>query len=148
MKLVCYAFKNKNSELEAPFLEYLEKYAIKKRDKKKVQDKKTKQIMNIKAHLEHLTQNRGKYNNPPITQAYRNRSIGIMKIKEADGLVRIAFYTKLGNDIVILDAMDKPKLYEKGQKQKTDRMIEKFLNRAEQYKQDYQKNNLSIPLNL
>ena len=131
MKLVCYAFKNKNGELEAPFMGYLQKYAIKKKDNKKVQGKKVKQIMNIEAHLEHLVQNRGKYNNPPITQAYRNRSIGIMKIKEAEGLVRIAFYTKLGNDIVILDAMNKPKLYGKGQKQKVDKMIEKFLDRSE-----------------
>lgn len=27
MKLVCYAFKNQQGELEAPFLEYLQKYA-------------------------------------------------------------------------------------------------------------------------
>ncbi len=38
MVIKCYAFRNKDKELEAPFLEYLEKYAIKKRDTKKKVD--------------------------------------------------------------------------------------------------------------
>ena len=123
MVIKCYAFRNKEKELEAPFLEYLEKYAIKKRDTKKKEGQKVKQIMNIEAHLKYLSDNKGRYDLPPIVQKYRNRNIGIIKIKEAEKLVRIAFFAKRGNTIILLGAMDKPRLYEKGMKQKVDKMI-------------------------
>lgn len=85
---------------------------------------------------------------PPLTQQYHGRSIGILKISEASNLVRIAFYTKSGSTIILLSAIDKPKLYEKGKKMEVDKMIERFLDRAEQYKTDYERFNLSLPLNL
>jgi len=148
MEIVCYAFENKNKELEAPFLEYLEKYALGSKDSEKKTDQKVKRLMNIKAHLQHLMDNKGKYDLPPLAQKYRGRNIGILKIKEADGLVRIAFYTKQTNTIVLLDAFDKPKLYEKGKKLKVDKMIEKFLDQAEAFLSDYLENNHTIPLKL
>lgn len=148
MEIVCYAFSNKNNELEAPFLEYLEKYALEPKESEKKKDQKVKRLMNLKAHLEHVVNNNGKYDLPPLAQKYKGRNIGILKIKEADGLVRIAFYTKQTNTIVLLDAFDKPKLYEKGQKLKVDKMIEKFLDQAEVFSSDYLNNNRSIPLNL
>ncbi|MFH1012238.1 MAG: hypothetical protein V1760_00610, partial [Candidatus Peregrinibacteria bacterium] len=77
---------------------------------------------------------------------YKNRNFGVLKIKESATLVRIAFFAKVGSKIVLLGAMDKPKLYEKAKKQKVGRMIEKFLDQAEQNRQDYLKNNLSLPL--
>lgn len=148
MEIVCYAFTNKNKELEAPFLEYLEKYALEPKDNEKKKGQKVKRLMNLKAHLEHVMNNKGKYDLPPLAQKYKGRHIGILKIKEADGLVRIAFYTKQANTIVLLDAFDKPKLYEKGKKLKVDKMIEKFLDQAEAFLSDYLKSNHSIPLNL
>jgi len=42
MEIVCYAFENKNKELEAPFLEYLEKYALGSKDSEKKTDQKVK----------------------------------------------------------------------------------------------------------
>jgi len=148
MVIVCYAFKNKNKELEAPFLEYLEKYAIQDRDSNKKKVLKLKQLANIQSHLEHLISNKGKYDLPPLAQKYKNRNIGILKIKESSKLVRIAFFTKQGSKIILLNAIDKPKLYEKGKKQQVDKMIENFLDQAEEYKNNYLNFNLSIPLNL
>lgn len=148
MDMVCYAFENRNKELEAPFLGYLGKYALDPKDSEKKTDQKVKRLMNIKAHLQHLMDYKGKYDLPPLAQKYRDRNIGILKIKEADGLVRIAFYTKQANTIVLLNAFDKPKLYEKGKKLKVDKMIEKFLDQAEAFLSDYLENNHTIPLKL
>ena len=147
MKMVCYAFQNKNKELEVPFLEYLEKYNIKERDSDKKKNLKLKQLANIEAHLQYLFENNGSYDQPPLIQKYKNTNIGILKIKESSNLVRIAFFTKRDKKIILLDVIDKPKLYEKGKKQKVDKMIEKFLDQSEFYRQDYIKNNISLPLN-
>ncbi len=148
MKIVCYAFKNKNKELEAPFLEYLEKYSIRDKDSAKARNLKLKQLANIEAHLAYLLEHKGSYALPPLAQKYKNTKIGILKIKESSNLVRIAYFTRHGNNIILLDAMDKPKLYEKGQKNKVDKLIQKFLDKNENYRQDYLKQNISLPLNL
>lgn len=137
-----------NNELEAPFLEYLEKYALKNRDTKKKKEQKVKQLMNVKAHLEFLVDNKGKYDLPPIVKKYRKQNIGIIKIKESNKLVRIAFFTKSGNAIVLLGAMNKPKLYEKSKKQKVDKMIEKFLDQMEANRLDYLNKKLFLTLKL
>ena len=143
---MCYAFRNENGQLEAPFLEYLEKYALTDRDSKKKKTIKLKQLANVESHLDYLAEHGGRYDLPPLAEKYKNRNFGILKIKESARLVRIVFFTKVGSKIVLLDTMDKPKLYEKARKQKVDRMIEKFLDQAEQNRQDYIKNNLSLPL--
>jgi len=148
MDLFCYAFKNNKGELESPFLEYLEKYAIEKTDSEEKKRKKVKKIMNIKAHLEYLFTNNGKYDLPPIVQKYKNREIGILKIKESDKLIRIAFFTKIDKQIIFLNAFDKPKLYEKGKKQKVDKMIEKILDQVENFKLNFLKDIVYIPLNI
>ena len=148
MKIICYAFKNQKGELEAPFLEYMEKYVIHSQESEKKQAKKVKQVMNIKAHLEYIVDNQGRYNLPPVVQKYKNSNLGIIKIKEPDNLVRIAFFTQHDHKIIFLDAYDKPKLYEKQKKQKIDNMIEKFLKKVEFYKLDYEKQKYFIPLNI
>ena len=106
-----------------------------------------KQLANIEAHLKYLFEYNGSYDQPPLIQKYKNTNIGILKIKESSNLARIAFFTKRDKKIILLDVIDKPKLYEKGKKQKVDKMIEKFLDQGEFYRQDYIKNNISLPLN-
>ena len=147
MKLICYAFKNKNGELEAPFLEYLEKYMLKENDSKNGRALKLKHLANVESHLKYLIEHDGSYDLPPMAQKYRDRNFGILKIKESSKLIRLAFFTKKGSQIILLNAIDKPKLYEKGKKQKVDKMIEKFLDEAEDYMNGFLKNNLYLPLN-
>ncbi len=118
MKIACYAFGKKNGELEAPFLEYLEKYSVSGKDSQKKKGSKAKQVANIEAHLKYLIEHDGRYNLPPLIQKYKNQSIGILKIKESSKLVRVAFFTKKDDKIILLDAMDKPTLYEKGDKKR------------------------------
>jgi hypothetical protein len=72
--------------------------------------------------------------------------VGILKISESGGLVRIAFFVKRGNTIILLDAMDKPKLYEKAKKAQVDKKIDRFLDRVERYRADHESKNQSLPL--
>jgi hypothetical protein len=148
MKLVCYAFKNQQNELEAPFLEYLQKYAPVVNETASARTKRIKQIRNLQEHLKFLLENQGNYYLPPIVEPYHGRSVGILKIKEGHHLVRIAFMTQKPSEIVLLDAIDKPSLYEKFKKQQTDKMIQAFLDRAEFYRQTYLKQPFSLPLHL
>ncbi len=111
MKIVCYAFLNQDGLLESPFLEYLQKYAFHESDSAKKRDLKVKQLANIEAHLDYLLDHRGQYNIPPISQKYKNTKLGILKIKESKTLIRIAYFTKVGEKIVLLDVVNKPKLY-------------------------------------
>lgn len=144
--LVCYAYGNEKGELQAPFMDYLEKYAIRERDSEKRKRHKAKQVMNLKAHLEFLVDCEGGYNRPPFIQKYHGRSVGILKMSESENLVRIAFFVKKGSAVILLDAMDKPKLYEKGKKAQVDKGIDRFLDRVERYKADHESKNLSLPL--
>ena len=148
MKIVCYAFKNQDNKMEASFLEYPEKYSFGKNDSEKDKLNKNKKLGNIKMYLEYLKNKKGFYNIPPIVQKYHNHSISILKIKESTKLVRIAFFTKSGDKIILLNAIDKPKLYEKGIKKKINKKIAKFLIQAERYMKDYLKNNLFLQLTL
>jgi hypothetical protein len=144
--LVCYAYWNEKGELQAPFMDYLEKYAIREGDSERRKGHKAKQVMNLKAHLEYLVDCGGDYNKPPFIQKYHGRSVGILKISESGGLVRIAFFVKRGNTIILLDAMDKPKLYEKAKKAQVDKKIDRFLDRVERYRADHESKNQSLPL--
>ena len=148
MKIVCYAFKDEKGVLKSPFLKYLKKYEIKPNESEKKRLKKVNQLMNINGHLLYLLENKGNYCLPPIVQKYKNQNIGILKMKEGNYLVRVAFFTVINEMIVILDAFDKPRFYEKNQKRKIAKKIKKFLNLSETYLQDFFKNHIYIPLNI
>jgi len=100
---VCFAYRNEKGELQAPFMDYLEKYAIRERDSEKRKRHKVKQIMNLKGHLEYLIEYEGSYDKPPFIQKYHGRSVGILKVSESENLVRIAFFVNRGNTIILLD---------------------------------------------
>lgn len=95
-----------------------------------------------------MLENQGNYYLPPIVEPYSGRSVGILKVKEGYHLIRIAFVTQKPHQIVLLDAIDKPSLYEKFKKQHTDKMIQAFLDRTESYRLAYLKQPLSLPLHL
>jgi hypothetical protein len=137
-----YGFKNQQNEVEVPFAAYMEKYASIGNDAEKT--RKVKQIMNIKAHINYLVENKGVYNLPDKTQQYVDRNLGILKIKEGYTLIRIAFMTIPDKEIILLNATDKPALYEKAKKLKVDKNIQDFLDEAECYRDDYLKNKISI----
>jgi hypothetical protein len=139
-----YGFKNQQDEIEIPFAEYMEKYTLIGCSPSE-ELKRTKQVMNIKAHIDYLIDNNGIYNLPDKIQQYVDRSFGILKIKEGKALIRIAFVTIPNESVVLLNATDKPALYDKAKKLRVDKHIQLFLDESENYRNDYLKNNLTIP---
>lgn len=123
-----YCKRNKKGIVEAiPFLEYINSaYDLRK-------ESDLKKLIHIKAHILHIANNNAIYNQPPYAEQYRGRNIGVLKVKESEKLLRIAFYTKINDRMIILSAKHKPKLYEKGKKQQVDKEIKKWLDEAEYY---------------
>jgi len=142
MKLICYACEND----EVPFLEYMEKYKLESTDSDNEVEQKVKHILHIKDVLIYLLQHKGSYN-LPMTEQYKGREIGILKIQESDTLVIIGFYTIVGEEIILLDAFDKPKKYgNKAKGKEVNKMIQEALDTFEAYKEDYLKNRKFVPI--
>lgn len=142
MKLLCYARENG----EVPFLEYMMKYESKESDSEKEIEQKAKHILHIKDVLIYLYEHKGSYN-LAITEQYKKRDFGILKIKEGKSLIRIGFYTIVGEEIVLLDVYDKPNKYGNFAKGKNvNKIIQEALDTFEAYKEDYLKNRMSVPI--
>ena len=148
MNVVCYAYRDENGSLISPFMEYVDVYRACQKDTPRQCAQKAKRLINIFQHIEFAADNNGAYFLSDIVELYKDTSIAILKMKEGDHLVRIAFFTLLGESLVLLGAYDKPKLYEKGKKRRVDKKIKKFLLQMEEYRQDFLKNSISIPFPL
>jgi len=139
VSLFCYYFEDQNGFRKVPFLEYMQKYSPKPTDSQQELKKKAKKIENIKTHLRNLLEKQGRYHEPPYVKEYTNE-LGILKIKEGKTLVRITFYTHVTLEerkIVLLSVFEKPSLYEKSKKRKVDKEVQKALDDAEYYRDDY-----------
>ncbi|MEN8216967.1 MAG: hypothetical protein ABFS56_11465 [Pseudomonadota bacterium] len=142
MKLICYAREND----EVPFLEYMAKYELLDSDSEKEIELKVKHILHIKDVLIYLFEHKGSYN-LSMTEQYKGREIGILKIKEGKTLVRICFYTIDGEEIILLGGFDKPNKYgNKAKGKNLNKMIQEALDTFEFYKDDYLKNRKSVPI--
>lgn len=139
VKIFNYCKLNKQDGIEKiPFLEYINSnYDVKK-------ERDLKKIKNIQQHILHIASKGGHYNQPPLSEQYKGRNVGVLKVTEGKKKIRIAFYTKIDDMMVILSAKDKPSLYEKGLKRKVDKEIEQWLDEAEQYADDLKRNPKSI----
>ncbi|EDN68466.1 hypothetical protein BGP_2065 [Beggiatoa sp. PS] len=146
MKLICYVRENG----EVPFLEYMTKYELLDSDSEKEIEQKVKHILHIKDVLIYLFQHKGSYN-LAMTEQYKGKEIGILKITEGKSLIRIGFYTIVGQEIVLLGVYDKPNKYGNKAKGKAiNKMIQEALDIFEAYKEDYLKTqkSVSIPFDL
>lgn len=132
--LFCYSFKDQDGVRIVPFLEYMQKYNPEPTDSQQDFKKKVKHIQNIKSHLRLLLEKQGSYYVPPYIEKYKDRELGILKMRLGNNLVRVAFYTHVTEDfrkIVLLNVFEKPTLYEKSKKRKVDKEIQKALDDAE-----------------
>ncbi len=140
VNLFYYYFVNQDGIGIVPFLEYMQKYSPEPTDSPQNFKRKVKHIENIKAHLKLLLERRGYYHAPPYIEEYTDRELGVLKIKIGKNLVRVTFYTHLSKEsrkIVLLNVFEKPALYEKSKKRKVDKEIQKALDEAERYRDDY-----------
>ena len=147
MKLLCYAFKNENQELEAPFLNFLQTYVLKDSDSERKKSLKSDAVLNIQAHLEHLVTHKKTYTLKYLVQKYKSHDLEVLKIKQGNHLLRVIFYSDHDKIILLLNAYTKPKFYEKAMKRRVNKNIQKLLDQAQVYLEDYRKNHLTLPLN-
>jgi hypothetical protein len=140
MQVIACLIPGSGGERISPFHEYMERYAAPpdSNEEEQQKTKREKQVAHIQESIKHVWDHNGAMNLPPTVEPYKNRKISIIKIKLADCLVRIAFYT-IKNEMILLAAMDKPKRYEKASKNKIDKEIQQFLNEAEQNLEIYLK---------
>lgn len=102
-------------------------------------------LISIKAHIKHIALHGGRYNCPPVSAHYNGQNVGIIKISEGEELIRIAFYAKVGDEMVVLSIKEKPSLYDKGKKKKVEKEMQKWLDEAEEYLKEYKENRERVP---
>jgi hypothetical protein len=130
MKLLCYVREND----EVPFLEYMTKYELLDNDSEKEIEQKVKHILHIKDVLIYLYKHKGSYN-LTMTEQYKKKNFGILKIKESKSLIRIGFYTIVGQEIVLLGVYDKPNKYgNKADGKNINKVIQEALDTFEAYR--------------
>ncbi|MDM8566877.1 hypothetical protein QUF74_14640 [Candidatus Halobeggiatoa sp. HSG11] len=139
MKIIAYGRLNNKQEIELPFYEYLENYAF------KTSDEKIKIISRIYQTIKYLYEHKGSMNLPPYIEPYKKTELSVIKIKYSNILIRIAFFT-IEDEIVLLEAMDKPKFYDKAKKKKIDREIQLFLDKAEENLTNYMENKIGVDI--
>ncbi|KKS53874.1 MAG: hypothetical protein A2445_04530 [Candidatus Jacksonbacteria bacterium RIFOXYC2_FULL_44_29] len=120
----------------APVKAFLTKYAIKSTDTVKVKEKKIKVLAFIDQAIQFIREHKGKPI-PPIAKTIRGYSFHELRIKEGDQLIRILYFAYHQEQLVLLNAFEKPELYLKGAKKKIEREIQKILELTDLYYQDF-----------
>jgi len=144
MKIIA-ALISKNSLTISPFLEYLQTYTPLAEESSAQTENRVKQITHIKDSIKYLWEHNGAMNLPPLIEPYKNRKVSIIKIRLSQKLLRIAFTTIKG-EIILLEAVEKPKRYENATKNKVDRKIQQFLDDAEELLELYLKEHNGIDI--
>lgn len=129
LPVYCYCRRNKEGEIiEAPFLEYLTKKYLSSSGIKQGTDKQLRMALAV---IHHIAGKDGRgYNFPPHSDHYEGHDFGTMKLHEGRNLIRIAYWARIGDKLVILTATDKPDLYEKSKKKEVNKKIDAWLKEA------------------
>jgi len=77
---------------------------------------------------------------PPIAKTLRNYSFFEIMCQDGKTLIRIFYFCHNEEKLVLLNALSKPARYEKGQKKRIVKIIDKELNITEQYRQNFIQN--------
>jgi hypothetical protein len=122
-----------------PVKDYLSKYRPLAQDKESIQQKKIKSFRRIDFVISRATENNGIIGGE-YSCSVPAHSFQKIRIKDGGNLVRILYFCYLGERLVLLNAYDKPDLYDKGAKKKIDKMINEKMSDAQNYYQDFIKN--------
>ncbi|MFH1890673.1 MAG: type II toxin-antitoxin system RelE/ParE family toxin [Candidatus Kuenenbacteria bacterium] len=138
MQIVYYF--NQKSQI-SPVKEFLLKYDLKESDSKKQEERKIKILAYIDQTIQFITEHKGRPI-PPVAKPLKGYKFHEMRIKDRINLVRILYFCYTQEKLVLLNAFEKPDLYEKGLKKKVDREINKMLKQTQQYYQDFLSNQI------
>jgi len=122
-----------------PVKKFLLKYDLKSSDNAKTKNRKIKILAFIDQTIKFIAENKGQ---PvlPIAKPLRNYKFHEMRVKTGSNLIRILYFCYLQKKLVLLNAFEKPVLYEKKRKKKIEREISKILDQTNNYYKDFIKN--------
>lgn len=136
MKVVYYYNRRFNI---APVKQFLSKYDLKLEDTKKQTNHKVKVLAFIDQTVKFIAEHKGQPI-PPIAKTIRGHPFHEMRIKDGSNLIRILYFSFCQEKLVLLNAFEKPELYNKGLKKKIEKQILKIIEQTKIYYQDFIKN--------
>ncbi len=117
------------------------RYGIRSGDKQRVRDSKAKQLAKIRAVIQMAADKNGR---PGGIFSSSLDGYNFHELKSSEGnkneKLRVLYFSYHGSQLVLLNAFDKPDLYEKGKKKKIDKKIELILKLTKTYYDDFLKN--------
>ena len=110
----------------SPVKQFLFKYNLKLNDTEKRKNHKIKTLAFIDQAIQFISENKAKPI-PPIAKTIRGYKFHEIRVKDGSNLIRIFYFCYHQEKLVLLNAFEKPDLYEKGLKKKIDKKIIKIL---------------------
>ena len=120
----------------SPVKQFLFKYNLKSNDTEKRKNHKIKMLAFIDQAIQFISENKAKPI-PPIAKTIRGYKFHEIRVKDGSNLIRIFYFCYHQEKLVLLNAFEKPDLYEKGLKKKIDKKIIKILEQTKEYYQDF-----------
>ena len=119
-----------------PAKQFLLKYNLKSNDTEKQKNHKVKTLAFIDQTIQFIAENNAK---PvlPIAKTIKGHKFHEIRVKDGGNLIRIFYFCYHQEKLVLLNAFEKPDLYEKGLKKKIDKKIIKILEQTKEYYQDF-----------
>ena len=133
MKIIYY--HNLNLQI-SPVKQFLLKYDLKSNDTEKRKNHKIKILAFIDQAIQFVVENKAKPI-PPVAKTIRGYKFHEIRVKDGSNLIRIFYFCYHQEKLVLLNAFEKPDLYEKGLKKKIDKKIVKILEQTKKYHQDF-----------
>ncbi len=115
------------------------RYGISNNDDKKTQVNKSKKFAKVRIIIKIATENGG-IAGGSFSSSLIGYSFQELRIQEGNRLVRILYFAYHKEKLVLLNAYDKPNLYEKNGKKKVEKEIEVIHKQTQEYYEDFLKN--------
>lgn len=133
MRIVYYYSANLQT---SPAKQFLLKYDLKSNNTEKQKNHKIKTLTFIDQAILFIAENKAKPI-PPIAKTIKGYKFHEIRVKDGGSLIRIFYFCYHKEQLVLLNAFEKPDLYEKGLKKKIDKKIIKILEQTKEYYQDF-----------
>lgn len=127
---------------QAPAKRYLSQWNKKPKDDEETLNKKVKKFAKIDGMIKLAAERKGMLGSKLSAhlRGYSFQELRISGVLEGEELVRVLYFCYKGNQLVLLNAYDKPDFYEGAQKKKIEKEIEKIHKKTQTYYDDFIKN--------
>lgn len=122
--------------LVCPVKNFLKKYYPSNTDSNKIKDQKLKMLAKIDEVISHTADNNG-IAGGLFSSTVKGYNFSELRIKFGDNLVRIFYFCYCNEKMVLLNALEKPVLYQKGSQKKIEKFIHEQLEVTKEYKNKF-----------